>query len=195
MVHETLAAAVAPVPASRWTSAGALLGAVGLGALALSFAWSDPDGNAWPAGALFAALSLDGLGWLAWRTVLGRAPAARRVAVPSLVLAPERGLLAVALLFAAVVVIWEDGFAVLASLLAGLLAMGGIARLAIARVVLAGEGARKQDTIPTHDQEFPNEGIGRPALSRTPGAAAEGDPGPSAKTGRVSGGIERAHRG
>lgn len=141
MVHETLAASIAPVPASRWTLAGVLLAELGLGALALSFAWSDPAGHAWPAGALFAGVCLDGLGRFAWRSALGRTPAARSVALPSIVLAPERGLLVAALLFGVTLMIWQDGFAILASLLAGLLAMGGIARLAIARIVLASKEA------------------------------------------------------
>ena len=141
MVQETLAASVAPVPASRWTLAGMLLAELGLGALALSFAWSDPAGHSWPAGALVAGVCLDCLGRFAWRSALGKKPAAGSLALPSIVLAPERGLLAAALLFAAALLIWPDQFAIMASLLAGLLAMGGIARLAIARIVLASEEA------------------------------------------------------
>lgn len=145
MVHETLPASVASVPASRGTAIGALLAEAGLGALALVFAWSDAEANAWAAGALIAALGLDGLGRIAGGIALGRHPAPRGVALPSIVLASERGLLAVAFLFVAGLLMWQDGFPVLASLLAGLLAMGGIARLAIARVVLAGEAADDAD--------------------------------------------------
>ena len=139
MVHETLAASVSAVPASRRTAVGAVLAGLGLGALAIVYAWADAEANAWAAGALIAGLGLDGLGRIAGRIALGRNPALRGVALPSLVLASERVLLAGAILFVAGLLIWQDGFAFLASLLAGLLAMGGIARLAIARVVLAGE--------------------------------------------------------
>lgn len=139
MVHETLAASVSAVPASRRTAVGAVLAGLGLGALAIVYAWADAEANAWAAGALVAGLGLDGLGRIAGRIALGRNPAPRGVALPSLVLASERVLLAGAILFVASLLIWQDGFALLASLLAGLLAMGGIARLAIARVVLAGE--------------------------------------------------------
>lgn len=143
MVDKTLAASV---PASRKTAVGAVLAGLGLAALAIAYAWADAEANAWAAAALIAALGLDVLGRIAGRSALGRSPAPRGVALPSLVLASERGLLAVAFLFVAGLLFWQDGFAVLASLLAGLLAMGGIARLAIARVVLAGEAADDAET-------------------------------------------------
>lgn len=162
MVDETLAAPARPIPAkpmpaksippkpmpaSRATTIGALVAEIGLAALALSFVWSEPARNTWAAAALVAGLCLDGLGRIVGRIALSRVPVARpgllssvvipSVVIPSVILASERGLLAAAFLFAIVLVVWPNGFPIFASVLAGLLAMGGLARLAIARAVTA----------------------------------------------------------
>lgn len=144
MVPETLpvttAAALLRGPAVRL----GLLG-LGLAALAACFAWAEPARNAWAACALMAAMVLDGLGRIAGFVVRRRCAAPGMAALPSLVLASRQGAAIGACLFAAAVLARPDGFALLASALAGLLTMSGLARLAIARVVAASRTPPEED--------------------------------------------------
>ncbi|KQT07390.1 hypothetical protein ASG40_13700 [Methylobacterium sp. Leaf399] len=141
MRQETRPIAPTDMAPVRLVPFDALLGALGLGGLALGFAWVDPEGNRWPASALIGALLVDGLGRLAGRIAARRSPGHGAMAMASLILLPDRAVPAVAVALAAGAIAWGEGFPVMASLVAGLLAMGGIARLAIVRRILAGETA------------------------------------------------------
>lgn len=118
-----------------------LAGPVAIAALAAAFAWTAPERNAWAAAALLGALVLDALAQAAG-TLLARrgAPLPRIASPPSLVLPLRPGTGLAAALFASALALWPMGFPVLASGLAGLIAMGAIARLALARVVFVGSG-------------------------------------------------------
>ena len=114
-----------------------LVASLAIAGLAGAFAWRAPDSNGWAAAALAAALVLDGLARAVGTRVARRAgPGPRLSGMPSVVLAfgPGAGLGAV--LFGLGLVVWPAGFPVLASALAGLVAMGALARLALARIVL-----------------------------------------------------------
>lgn len=116
---------------------GALLASLALAGLAGAFAWAAPDRNGWAALALALALVLDGSAQATGAWLARRGDGLPRiVGLPSLVLAfgPGSGLGAV--LFAAALLVWPAGFPVLASALAGLIAMGAIARLVLAWIVL-----------------------------------------------------------
>ncbi len=105
--------------------------------LAGAFAWRAPDANGWPAAALAAALVLDGLARAAGARAARRAgPGPRLSGMPSVVLAMGPGAGLGAVLFGLGLIVWPAGFPVLASALAGLVAMGALARLALARIVL-----------------------------------------------------------
>lgn len=106
--------------------------------LSVAFAWHAPEANGWAAAALLAALLLDaGARFVGRRVALRTGPAPRMVGMPSVVLAVGPGAGVGALLFGLGLVAWPAGFPVLASAFAGLVAMGAIARLALARIVLA----------------------------------------------------------
>lgn len=106
--------------------------------LASGFAWRAPETNGWAASALAAALLLDaGARLVGRRVALRTGSAPRMVGIPSVVLAVGPGAGVGALLFGLGLVAWPAGFPVLASALAGLVAMGALARLALARIVLA----------------------------------------------------------
>ncbi|KQO62571.1 hypothetical protein [Methylobacterium sp. Leaf88] len=131
MVEETVSR-----PSVR--SAGrALLASLALAGLTAAFAWAAPERNGWAALALAVALALDGLaqGAGAWLARRGGGPP-RIAGLPSLVLAfgPAAGLGTVP--FAVALAAWPAGFPILASALAGLIAMGAIARLVLAWIVL-----------------------------------------------------------
>jgi hypothetical protein len=106
--------------------------------LAGAFAWHAPETNGWAASALIAALLLDaGARLVGRRVALRTGPAPRMAGMPSVVLAVGPGAGVGAVLFGLGLVAWPAGFPVLASALAGLVAMGALARLALARIVLA----------------------------------------------------------
>ncbi|CAA2105068.1 hypothetical protein MBUL_03008 [Methylobacterium bullatum] len=130
MVEET----VSPLPA-RFPSR-AVLASLAIAVLAGAFAWNAPERNGWAALALGGALVLDGLALLAGAWLARRGPAPRIAGLPSLVLAfgPAAGLGAV--LFTVALLLWPAGFPPLASALAGLIAMGAIARFVVAWIVL-----------------------------------------------------------
>ncbi|MCJ2036070.1 hypothetical protein [Methylobacterium sp. J-068] len=135
MVDET----VSRIPALRITRdvTRTLLGPAAIAALAGAFAWTAPERNAWAAAALAAALFLDGLARAAGALMARRGLRVPRMAgPPSLVLPLRPGTGLAAALFATALALWPMGFPLLASALAGLIAMGAIARLALARVVL-----------------------------------------------------------
>jgi hypothetical protein len=131
VVEETVSRSALPSPGR------ALLASLAIAGLAGAFAWSAPERNGWAAGALAGALILDGLAQAAGAWLARRGDGPPRIAgLPSLVLAfgPGAGLGAV--LFAAALLAWPAGFPLLASALAGLVAMGAIARLVLAWIVL-----------------------------------------------------------
>ncbi|UHC14845.1 hypothetical protein LRS73_20210 [Methylobacterium currus] len=105
-------------------------------ALALALAWRAPGG---PAAALVAALLLE----IAVARLTALAAARTGTALPgpeldSLILAGGRGAdLAAALAFAALI-LWPDRLPLIASALAGLTAMGAIARASLAVAVVRG---------------------------------------------------------
>ena len=105
---------------------------------ALLFAWWHPAQNAWAALALGLALALDAAARLALRLAQARTgvdAAFRGVASPLLMLGNAVWL--GGLLVALGACLRPDLFPLLASALAGLVAMGACARLALARVVIA----------------------------------------------------------
>lgn len=130
MVEETLSHRPAPSPGR------AVLASLAIAGLAFAFAWTMPERNGWPALALGGALLLDGLALLAGALLARRGPTPRIAGLPSVVLAfgPAAGLGAA--LFAVALLLWPAGFPPLASALAGLIAMGAIARLVVAWIVL-----------------------------------------------------------
>ncbi len=116
-----------------------LAGPVAIAALAAAFAWTGPERNGWAAAALMGALVLDGLAQAAGAFLARRgSPVPRLAGPPSLVLPLRPGTGLGAALFASGLALWPAGFPLLASALAGLIAMGAIARLALARVIVAG---------------------------------------------------------
>ncbi|NEU13364.1 hypothetical protein G3T14_14670 [Methylobacterium sp. BTF04] len=137
MVDETVSRIPAASPV-RWGSVRALLGPVAIAGLATGFVWAAPERNAWAAAALALALVLDGVARAAGARAARRGrPAPRLGGPPSVVFAMRPGLGLGAALFGVALFLWPAGFALLASALAGLIAMGAIARLALVRIVLA----------------------------------------------------------
>lgn len=114
----------------------AALARLGIAVLAGAFAWHAPERNGWAALALALALGLDGLAWIAgaWLARSGGPP--RIAGLPSVVLAFGPGAGLGTILFALALLLWPTGFPIAASALAGLVAMGAIARLALAWIVL-----------------------------------------------------------
>ncbi|WP_245516527.1 hypothetical protein [Methylobacterium segetis] len=116
---------------------------LGLAGLCLALAWRAPAANGWAAAALLASLLLDAAARLATvRAGRDEAVAARlrgpSHSLPSLVLAlgSGPGLAGGALVLALALLARPDAFPVLGSLLAGLVAIGAFARLALARIIL-----------------------------------------------------------
>ena len=111
---------------------------------ALLFAWWHPAQNAWAALALGVALALDAAARLAVRVAQGRTGVDaefRGVASPLLMLGNAVWLGGLVVGLGA----WlrPDLFPLLASALAGLVAMGACARLALARAVIALDAAER----------------------------------------------------
>ena len=137
--------AAAPARADCPASAvGPALGTVLTLALALVFAWWDPAQNRWPALALVVALGLDAAARIVARLVRQRTGVEtefRGLRSPMLMLGNAMGI------GAAVVAVTAgfrpDLFPLLASALAGLVAMGACARLALARMVVVIEAAER----------------------------------------------------
>ena len=116
-------------------------------ALAGFLAWRNPGTDLPPAAALAAALILDGGGRIAAIRVAGLAgPDPRLSGLPSLVLGVGGavGLLA----GGAALLLFPRAVPVLASALAGLIAIGALARLALIRIVLALPGAEPDEPHP-----------------------------------------------
>ena len=145
MVEETLRPSHPTLAGRPERSGGRPLGRVGLGigwiglsGLAVLFGWLAPGANAWPAGALLGALLLDALSRAAAaRTARRGGIEAALRGLPSLVvgLGSGVGLAGTAILTALALLAWPKLFPVLASALAGLVAIGACARLALARIV------------------------------------------------------------
>ncbi len=115
---------------------GQVAACLGVATVAAVFAWRAPAANGLAAAALVGALILDAggrraLAWAGRRTGI----AARFPALPSLAL-PLGGTLGLGLLAAALVA-FPRAFATLASFGAGLLTIGALARLALARTLVA----------------------------------------------------------
>ena len=138
MVDETFSRLSPPLrKRSRVPAPGPIAG-LAMAGLAGAFAWHAPDTNGWAAGALAAALVLDaGAQFVGRRVVRRTGQGLRMVGMPSVVLAVGPGAGVGAILFGLGLAAWPAGFPVLASALAGLVAMGALARLALARIVLA----------------------------------------------------------
>jgi hypothetical protein len=123
--------AVLPGPTSR-----AALGIAALGLVAAFFAWAAPHRNGWAAGGLGAALALEGAGLIAGAVLARRGIAPRIAGLRSLVLSLGQGGGLGGGMFLVGLVVWPQGFPLLATILAGLVGMAAIARLALARIVL-----------------------------------------------------------
>lgn len=124
---------------------GLLAGAarLGLAGLALALALASPEANGWAAAALLASLLLDAAGRAAGAFAGRRRGIAARLpdtslGLPSLVLGlgSGLGLAGGTAILALAVLARPDAFPVLGSVLAGLVAIGACARLALARIVL-----------------------------------------------------------
>lgn len=120
-----------------WPLASTLAG-FGLAILAGALAWHDPSRNGWAAAALAGALTLEQVGLRAeLRAGREHGREARLGDVPSIIRGFEHGAgrtLATGV-FAGTALAWPVCFAVLASTLAGLVALRAIARLALVRIV------------------------------------------------------------
>ncbi|KQO92572.1 hypothetical protein [Methylorubrum extorquens] len=139
-------------------AAGPALGSVLTLALALAFAWWNPAQNRWPALALVLALGLDTAARVAARTVRQRTGVETEIrGLPSPMLALGKAMGIGALVVAGVSYLRPDLFPLLASALAGLVAMGACARLALARMVVAIEAAERAEA----EAKRKGEGTGR----------------------------------
>ncbi|GJD94330.1 hypothetical protein [Methylobacterium iners] len=116
-----------------------------LGLVAGAFAWRDPSLNGWAAVALGLVLVLEALSLMAVRAVARRGLPLRIAGLRSLVLGLGPGGGIGAALFAVALLAWPDGFPILATLLSGLVGMGAVARLALARIVLRAEEQAEAD--------------------------------------------------
>ncbi|WP_060772099.1 hypothetical protein [Methylobacterium sp. AMS5] len=112
--------------------------------LALAFAWWDPAQNRWPALALVMALGLDTAARIAARAVRQRTGVETEIrGLPSPILALGNAAWIAAVVVAVAAGLRPALFPLLASALAGLVAMGACARLALARMVVAIEAAER----------------------------------------------------
>ena len=113
-----------------WIGRAALLALAGL------FVWQAPGRNGPAAAALTAALVLDAVSRLTADAVSRRSGVDVAIRVqPSLILSLAAAPLLPAACLAALPLVGPDRFPVVASLIAGLMAMGALARLALARSV------------------------------------------------------------
>lgn len=113
-------------------------------AIALAFAWRDAGQNRWPALALILALVVDSVARVAARAVRRRTGVETEVrGLPSPMLALGSAAWIGAIVVAAGSIWRPDLFPLLASALAGLIAMGACARLAVARMVVVIEAAER----------------------------------------------------
>lgn len=132
-----------------WSQARALVAVpghaaacMGLAWVAAAFAWKAPAAHGLAAAALVCALALDAGGRLAVARAERRTGIAARLSgLPSLAL-PLGGALGLGLL-AATLLGFPGAFALIAGAGAGLVAIGGLARLALARTLIA--AARDKD--------------------------------------------------
>lgn len=114
----------------------AALGIAAVGFVAGFFAWQAPHRNGWAAGGLVAALFLEVAGLIAGAALARRGISPRIAGLRSLVLSLGQGGGLGGGLFLAGLVVWPQGFPLLATVLAGLVGMAATARLALARIVL-----------------------------------------------------------
>lgn len=125
-------------------AAGPALGSVLMLVLALAFAWWDPAQNRWPALALVMALGLDTAARIAARAVRQRTGVETEIrGLPSPILALGNAAWIAAVVVAVAAGLRPALFPLLASALAGLVAMGACARLALARMVVTIEAAER----------------------------------------------------
>ncbi|TFZ58850.1 hypothetical protein E4V01_09770 [Methylorubrum sp. Q1] len=125
-------------------AAGPALGSVLTLALALAFAWWDPAQNRWPALALVMGLGLDTAARIAARAVRQRTGVETEIrGLPSPILALGNAAWIAAVVVAVAAGLRPALFPLLASALAGLVAMGACARLALARMVVTIEAAER----------------------------------------------------
>ncbi|GJE72487.1 hypothetical protein [Methylorubrum podarium] len=129
--------------------------------LALGFAWWNPAQNRWPALALVLALGLDAAARIVARAVRRRTGVQTEIrGVPSPMLALGNAMGIGAGVVAVASALRPDLFPLLASALAGLVAMGACARLALARMVVAIEAAERE-AAEAKKAEKRGEGTGR----------------------------------
>lgn len=125
-------------------TAGTVLGIVLTLGLALVFAYGNPAQNRWPALALVLALGLDAAARIVARAVRQRTGVETEFhALPSPMLALGNATWIGAAVVAVASGLRPDLFPLLASALAGLVAMGACARLALARMVVVIEAAER----------------------------------------------------
>lgn len=114
---------------------------------AILFAWWQPARNVWPALALVLAFGLDAAGRIAGRAARRQTGhAAEFRGLPSPMLALGNAVWVGGAVMSAVSLLRPDLFAPLASALAGLVAMGAFARLALARTVVVIDAAERAES-------------------------------------------------
>ncbi|MCP1551159.1 MULTISPECIES: hypothetical protein [Methylorubrum] len=139
-------------------AAGPALGSLLMLTLALAFAWWDPAQNRWPALALVMALGLDTAARIAARAVRQRTGVETEIrGLPSPMLALGNAAWIAAIVAAVSAGLRPALFPLMASALAGLVAMGAVARLALARMVFAIEAAERA----ADEAKRKGEGTGR----------------------------------
>ncbi|KQQ27241.1 hypothetical protein ASF53_19780 [Methylobacterium sp. Leaf123] len=125
-------------------AAGTALGALLTLGLAVGFAWWNPAQNRWPALALVLALCLDAAARIVARAVRQRTGVETEFrGLPSPMLALGNAAWIAAVVVAIAAGLRPTLFPLLASALAGLIAMGACARLALARMVVVIEAAER----------------------------------------------------
>ncbi|MFC6388179.1 hypothetical protein [Methylorubrum zatmanii] len=125
---------------------GTALGAVLTLAPALLFAWRDPVPNRWPALALVLALVLDAAARIAARAVRQRTGVETEFrGLPSPMLALGNATWIGGAIMAVGAGLRPDLFPLLACALAGLVAMGALARIALARMVIVIDAAARAE--------------------------------------------------
>lgn len=113
---------------------------------AVLFAWWHPARNLWPALALVLAFGLDAAGRLAGQAARRQTGVAAEFrGLPSPMLALGNAVWIGGAVMSAVSLLRPELFALLASALAGLVAMGAFARLALARTVVVIDAAERAE--------------------------------------------------